>query len=345
MSHHKQTFVTKYIFSTDHKMIAKQYLITGILMGVIGGFMSMLFRLQLAYPEQHFTIIEAFLGKGGEGSVYKILENNFPQEYICKIYNNDKNTNLKREKISKILDLNPDIKDVCFPQIATYNKNGEFIGYIAKRAYGYELSKIIFVPKKLKLKFPNWNRMHLVKISILIIKIIKQLHDFNIIVGDLNPNNILIQTPNKINWIDTDSFQIEEYPCPVGMLEYTRVIHHNKNFSKFLRTKDDDIFALVILLFQIQFQGLHPYAHIGGGSPKENMQKGIFPYPINSNQSYAKVPKGNWRIIWEELLTQNIKQLFYDTFSLNKIYNINDILNIYEEFIMDQKDAKISSEL
>ncbi len=67
MSHHKETFVTKYIFSQDHKMISKQYLITGIIMGVIGGFMSMLFRLQLAYPEQHFTIIEAFLGKRGMG--------------------------------------------------------------------------------------------------------------------------------------------------------------------------------------------------------------------------------------------------------------------------------------
>jgi cytochrome c oxidase subunit 1 len=65
--HHKETFVTKYIFSQDHKMIAKQYLITGMFMGVIGVFMSMLFRLQLAYPEQSFTIIEAFLGKGGEG--------------------------------------------------------------------------------------------------------------------------------------------------------------------------------------------------------------------------------------------------------------------------------------
>jgi len=67
--HHKETFVTKYIFSQDHKMIAKQYLITGIFMAVVGGFMSMLFRLQLAYPEQSFTIIEAFLGKGGEGGV------------------------------------------------------------------------------------------------------------------------------------------------------------------------------------------------------------------------------------------------------------------------------------
>ena len=48
-------------------MIAKQYLITGMFMGVIGVFMSLLFRLQLAYPDQSFSIIEAFLGKGGEG--------------------------------------------------------------------------------------------------------------------------------------------------------------------------------------------------------------------------------------------------------------------------------------
>ena len=32
--HHKETFVTKYIFSTDHKMISKQYLITGLFMGI-----------------------------------------------------------------------------------------------------------------------------------------------------------------------------------------------------------------------------------------------------------------------------------------------------------------------
>ena len=28
--HHKETFITKYIFSQDHKMIAKQYLFTGV---------------------------------------------------------------------------------------------------------------------------------------------------------------------------------------------------------------------------------------------------------------------------------------------------------------------------
>ncbi|PWA10161.1 cytochrome c oxidase subunit I [Flavobacterium laiguense] len=60
--HHKDTFITKYIFSIDHKMIAKQYLITGIIMGVIGVTMSLLFRMQLAWPEESFKIFNILLG-------------------------------------------------------------------------------------------------------------------------------------------------------------------------------------------------------------------------------------------------------------------------------------------
>ena len=60
--HHKDTFITKYIFSIDHKMIAKQYLITGIIMGVIGVGMSMLFRMQLAWPEESFQLFNMLLG-------------------------------------------------------------------------------------------------------------------------------------------------------------------------------------------------------------------------------------------------------------------------------------------
>ncbi|MAP53920.1 cbb3-type cytochrome c oxidase subunit I [Altibacter sp.] len=67
--HHKETFITKYIFSQDHKMISKQYLITGLFMGIIGIAMSLLFRLQLAWPDKEFTIYEVLLGKWGEGGV------------------------------------------------------------------------------------------------------------------------------------------------------------------------------------------------------------------------------------------------------------------------------------
>lgn len=70
--HHKETFVTKYIFSMDHKMIAKQFLITGIIMGIIGIVMSLLFRMQIAWPEESFGIFKFLLGeKMAPGGVMK----------------------------------------------------------------------------------------------------------------------------------------------------------------------------------------------------------------------------------------------------------------------------------
>lgn len=61
--HHEQSFWTKYIFSTDHKMISKQFLITAIFMGVVAMMLSIFFRLQLAWPGQSFSMLEYFLGK------------------------------------------------------------------------------------------------------------------------------------------------------------------------------------------------------------------------------------------------------------------------------------------
>lgn len=61
--HHKETFITKYIFSIDHKMIAKQYLISGLIMGIIGVTMSILFRMQIAWPEESFGIFKFLLGE------------------------------------------------------------------------------------------------------------------------------------------------------------------------------------------------------------------------------------------------------------------------------------------
>ena len=60
---HKESFISKYVFSMDHKMISKQFLITGIVMGIIGMTMSLIFRLQLAWPDEQFGFMETLLGK------------------------------------------------------------------------------------------------------------------------------------------------------------------------------------------------------------------------------------------------------------------------------------------
>ncbi|HEV3415140.1 MAG TPA: cbb3-type cytochrome c oxidase subunit I [Puia sp.] len=59
---HHETFITKYVFSQDHKMISKQFLMTGMFWAVVGGLMSVLFRLQLGYPDSHFQILTDIFG-------------------------------------------------------------------------------------------------------------------------------------------------------------------------------------------------------------------------------------------------------------------------------------------
>jgi cytochrome c oxidase subunit 1 len=57
-----QSFVAKYIFSMDHKMISRQFLITAVVLAVIAMTMSIIFRMQLAWPGEKFAFINAMLG-------------------------------------------------------------------------------------------------------------------------------------------------------------------------------------------------------------------------------------------------------------------------------------------
>jgi cytochrome c oxidase subunit I len=64
---HHDTFWTKYIFSQDHKMISKQFLVTAILMATVAMVMSLIFRLQLGWPDLKFPIFEKLIGHWGKG--------------------------------------------------------------------------------------------------------------------------------------------------------------------------------------------------------------------------------------------------------------------------------------
>lgn len=60
---YQSNFITTYIFSQDHKMIAKQFLITGMFWAVVGALMSLVFRLQLGFPEESLAWLKPILGK------------------------------------------------------------------------------------------------------------------------------------------------------------------------------------------------------------------------------------------------------------------------------------------
>src|SRR5690606_24341373 len=60
--HHEGNFWTNYIFSQDHKVIAKQFLITGIFWALIGGVLSVIFRIQLGFPDADLSWLKPVLG-------------------------------------------------------------------------------------------------------------------------------------------------------------------------------------------------------------------------------------------------------------------------------------------
>lgn len=65
----KQSFISRYIFSFDHKMIGKQYFTLAMTMGFIGGILAVLIRLQLGFPSKPFPFLENLFPAGMAGGI------------------------------------------------------------------------------------------------------------------------------------------------------------------------------------------------------------------------------------------------------------------------------------
>jgi cytochrome c oxidase subunit 1 len=61
--HHDLPWIRQYVFSEDHKYIAKQYLLSGIIWATIGGLLSVLFRIQLGCPDADLSWLKPILGE------------------------------------------------------------------------------------------------------------------------------------------------------------------------------------------------------------------------------------------------------------------------------------------
>ena len=69
MAHAKESFISKYIFSFDHKMIGKQYFTLAMIMGFIGGILAVLIRLQLGFPSKPWPFLENLFPVGMAGGI------------------------------------------------------------------------------------------------------------------------------------------------------------------------------------------------------------------------------------------------------------------------------------
>ncbi len=278
--------------------------------------------------------------KGGEGIIF---ETDTP--YVAKIYKTGKLTQRKQNKIVKIIEKNLQYEGICFPCSLLFKdqEKKKFIGFLMPKAKGIEIGRSIFIKPLFLKKFPKWKKADLVQLCLTILDKVKYLHSHNVIMGDINPQNILVISPKEVYFVDADSYQVENYPCPVGTTIFTAPEIQGKHFPDFLRTIGNENFAVATLLFMLMLPGKPPYAQQGGEDPASNIKQMDFPYPCG-DKSNKKIPEGSWGYIWSHL-PRKLKEAFYSVFMKEENHalekdrvSVDAWISIFKDYLYELTD-------
>lgn len=264
-------------------------------------------------------LLEVLNNGGGEGIIYRT---NLSTALVAKIYKEGKITRRKEAKLTFMLQNKLHHDGICFPVGLLYNHRGEFVGYLMPLAKGDTLKNSLFGKPQFMDHFPDWKKYDVVELALTILHKMKYLHDRGIFVGDIKGENILVVSSKEVYFVDTDSYQVGNFPCPVISEEYTPPELIGRNCGTILRTAGNENFALATLLFKIIMQGINPYAHVGGGDPLENIRSMNFSFPFGkSNFMTPGGSTGPYYCCWDHL-SMKIREAFFNTFSKNG--NTND---------------------
>lgn len=250
------------------------------------------------------------LGGGGEGEIYDIVGN---PSLVAKIYFNSKfnpvpgNSNPRRnlkEKIETMLEqpVQPYVNGVltvAWPQDLLLNQQGQFVGYVMPRV---KSTHHIFAASRERERmqlYPHYTWKTSIAIAYNLSLAVKIIHQSNAVIGDMNPNNIMIDEHGHVTIIDTDSFNITNkktgkvYKCSVGISEMLAPELQGKNLAdpgSVFNEKTDD-FSLAIHICTLLMNNCHPFGctsfNISQSSTSTNpvvynISKGNCPYVTNA---------------------------------------------------------------
>lgn len=281
----------------------------------------------------------AELGRGGEGIIY-VTDN---PKLVCKIYQRDRLKQFTIDKLNLMISREIRHPAICWPISLAYNSRGEIVGYLMPKAKGKELQRTVFIKPLLEKTFPHWTRLHLVRLTSKILDAVAYLHSLNVLLGDINGRNFIVQDESSVFFVDCDSYQVEGFPCPVGMPPYLAPELNGKELRSTIRKEDAELFAIATLVFMILHPGKPPYSHQGGEDPLKNVQKRHFPYP-RGDQGAKWVPDGPWRFIFSHL-PWYMKDAFHQVFSDGDRLTVADWQELMRRYKNDLGKGYVSADL
>jgi len=257
--------------------------------------------------ESGTVVLGSILGEGGEGIAYAV-----DGERVVKIFDRDHLSLHRQEKVTLLASRAIRREGICAPTAVVTNMSGEFVGYMMPKARGSEF-RVIMNPRRFLKAFPNWKKADLVEVCISFLEDVSYLHSLNVIVGDINPKNVIVGTDKSAWLIDADSWQLEGYPSPVGTPMFTAASALGRPYAESLRTMEEELFAVATMLFMVLITGQFPYARAGSdGDIARLISDGNFAFQVGE-RSNRDQPEGNWKYMWSHM-PRDLKELFWHTF-------------------------------
>lgn len=269
-------------------------------------------------------ILQRKLISSGEGSIYLTDD---PLS-LAKVYHVP--TIEKAQKLYHMLEQPPQDPtlsqghiSIAWPKDLILDKQKSVCGFLMPKIRGGVTLPLVYNPRLRRKKYPGFNWYYLHTTALNIAWIIESIHAKGYIIGDLKPENFLVNDKALVSIIDTDSFQIprnaEETPflCPVGSEGFTPPELFNKDLTKETRFPFHDHFGLAVLIYQLLF-GIHPFSGIWKGtedppSLKDRIQKGLIPFaPWGVSKLMGQSPLTPPLTILPKLLQQTFLEAFTD---------------------------------
>lgn len=208
------------------------------------------------------------IGGGGEGDVYRVIGH---PPLVAKIWHPQKRVDEQIAKISRMcrIDTNLHIKGnpvLAWPQEPILEM-GSVVGYTMPMVVDHFTLYDCLTPARSRNKNLPIQASDRPLLASRIANIFNALHGNNCFVGDINPQNILIQRGSLVPiLIDCDSFQINDSEFPDSPFLSSVV---TPEYRAPERTQPDtpidgsmDVFGLAVIVYQLLLLGEHPYSGI-----------------------------------------------------------------------------------
>lgn len=227
--------------------------------------------------EKH--LLNELLGKGGEGSVFGV---DGKPALAAKIFHQSPLTPETMAKLQAMVTRRTQGLDgiAAWPRSIVYSPlTNEACGIVAPRVRDARHLHELYGTSARRRFFPQARWFHLVLAARNVAAAFDKLHESNIVVGDVNQGNLLVDETMRVRFIDCDSFQIrngdQTFVCPVGTPHFTPPELQGIKLRDVERTVDHDRFGLAILLFHLLFVGRHPFAGRFFGDGDQTIERAI----------------------------------------------------------------------